>query len=731
MEEKFIDEIEKLEKKLGRKICGYPTTKGLPCKNQPEDNEEYCILHNNIKNKREVIKRIEESVEKKDDNELKKILREVNENKGNFTFNLDEIVEEELTIENILKSIDIDKLLVEEEEEDELTEDEEREFVKQINIDIDKDLKFIEDLIMKQKENSKIEFENSKEPNQTEDEIDFEKGNMDIEPDEIVESISALDEDMSVENNLFTGEEPNQTEDEIDFENGNIDIEPDEIVESISALDEDMSVDNSLFTGEEPNQTEAILLNEEELLNEIELPEEIPQEETELSEDIGNELNELLNEYEEPLQEEEPNQTEDILLNEEELFNEIELPEEIPQEETELSEDIGNELNELLNEYEEPLQEENDNLSESEMNMLLNNDSFSETEDEDADLESLLNDYNEEEKLTGLNEEIPIILEEMESDEILKDTKEESLLNNIFDDSEDDFTMEPIEPEKEKLEELNLDEMLKKASKKSDKRKDEPNKTKYFIIKHKYKLILVLIAFLIISITGIVKIVGNLKNNKPTTVIFNNMKKNEEIDRMRKAKGEKVEDIIQKQVDEKIKNVSKNTNFIGDIGKKEMLIQELNELIVKRGLEKDQDELNKIDDKIIDTHNKIENIDFEDNEITRDELKKNLNPKLTITKIDIIKPVGSNLTINLVSSKNLDKEPEKMSLYKDLNSSLKHIFEEYNNINVVSITVLKKDKKILKVAELTAKRSEYEKAIRVKSNTPRQELSNYKFVELE
>ncbi|NLK62489.1 MAG: hypothetical protein GX287_03465, partial [Fusobacteria bacterium] len=220
MEEKFIDEIEKLEKKLGRKICGYPTTKGLPCKNQPEDNEEYCILHNNIKNKREVIKRIEESVEKKDDNELKKILREVNENKGNFTFNLDEIVEEELTIENILKSIDIDKLLVEEEEEDELTEDEEREFVKQINIDIDKDLKFIEDLIMKQKENSKIEFENSKEPNQTEDEIDFEKGNMDIEPDEIVESISALDEDMSVENNLFTGEEPNQTEDEIDFENG-------------------------------------------------------------------------------------------------------------------------------------------------------------------------------------------------------------------------------------------------------------------------------------------------------------------------------------------------------------------------------------------------------------------------------------------------------------------------------------------------------------------------------
>ncbi|NLK63416.1 MAG: hypothetical protein GX287_08215, partial [Fusobacteria bacterium] len=415
----------------------------------------------------------------------------------------------------------------------------------------------------------------------------------------------------------------------------------------------------------------------------------------------------------------------------EELFNEIELPEEIPQEETELSENIGNELNELLNEYEEPLQEENDNLSESEMNMLLNNDSFSETEDEDADLESLLNDYNEEEKLTGLNEEIPIILEEMESDEILKDTKEESLLNNIFDDSEDDFTMEPIEPEKEKLEELNLDEMLKKASKKSDKRKDEPNKTKYFIIKHKYKLILVLIAFLIISITGIVKIVGNLKNNKPTTVIFNNMKKNEEIDRMRKAKGEKVEDIIQKQVDEKIKNVSKNTNFIGDIGKKEMLIQELNELIVKRGLEKDQDELNKIDDKIIDTHNKIENIDFEDNEITRDELKKNLNPKLTITKIDIIKPVGSNLTINLVSSKNLDKEPEKMSLYKDLNSSLKHIFEEYNNINVVSITVLKKDKKILKVAELTAKRSEYEKAIRVKSNTPRQELSNYKFVELE
>ncbi|MGM0509154.1 MAG: hypothetical protein ACQERZ_08370, partial [Fusobacteriota bacterium] len=61
--EKFEEQILEIEKVEDKKICGYPTKSGTPCKNEVEDDEEFCYLHKDGDSEiKEDIKKIKKNI---------------------------------------------------------------------------------------------------------------------------------------------------------------------------------------------------------------------------------------------------------------------------------------------------------------------------------------------------------------------------------------------------------------------------------------------------------------------------------------------------------------------------------------------------------------------------------------------------------------------------------------------------------------------------------------------
>ena len=329
----------------------------------------------------------------------------------------------------------------------------------------------------------------------------------------------------------------------------------------------------------------------------------------------------------------------------------------------------------------------------------------------------------EEVNETEEDEEIPILFNELEEENDME--KEEGfedigeLLGNIDEDSD----LSKLADNKSKnifdddiLEELELSTETSKEEKSANKKEKKASKLggiKYLLLKNKYKIFILFMAAVLISIIMIFF--------KPIDITNGNISKKNEIT---------VEEKINKT--EKVKESSKEEEK-EDITKPEKIVTEdafaeLENLAeqLKEASKKEKEQINK---RIEELKKKIKETEKEENKKMEIRLMTKIEDNISFTTSEIIKSNGVNVILLLKnkSKYNSKNKAERERLHKDLYKSVKTVFDSEEKVNTVNISVISEEE-IGKMAELTVKRHDYEK-VKEENNSYDTILSNFRLIE--
>ena len=656
MNKKNTTNEEKIEIDGENRTCGYVTARGTACKKKPEEGHKYCKYHLEHEN--------EELNENREDMDF---LRAEIANPDNI-----EIEEsEELSLTDILEKNGEDIV------KEEISEKEE-----------------IEEIIEETEEKLNEELMEVSE-NELEDlKIDNELEELNI----LTEEVELEKENESLEEEIYNGPSPEAL------------VEMEEELFRVKEEQELSGEENAMV----PHWEDMVYENQLKIdRNNIEITEERENEAEEPKEEVMN-LEEIL--IEPAITEETENKAEEPkeeVMNLEEIATEPAITEETENKVEEPKEEVMN-LEEIATETEkiEESREVKNIVKEEEVLEELEN-IFVETQAESKE------EVNETEE----DEEIPILFNELEEENDME--KEEGfedigeLLGNIDEDSD----LSKLADNKSKnifdddiLEELELSTETSKEEKSANKKEKKASKLggiKYLLLKNKYKIFILFMAAVLISIIMIFF--------KPIDITNGNISKKNEIT---------VEEKINKT--EKVKESSKEEEK-EDITKPEKIVTEdafaeLENLAeqLKEASKKEKEQINK---RIEELKKKIKETEKEENKKMEIRLMTKIEDNISFTTSEIIKSNGVNVILLLKnkSKYNSKNKAERERLHKDLYKSVKTVFDSEEKVNTVNISVISEEE-IGKMAELTVKRHDYEK-VKEENNSYDTILSNFRLIE--
>ncbi len=334
-------------------------------------------------------------------------------------------------------------------------------------------------------------------------------------------------------------------------------------------------------------------------------------------------------------------------------------------------------------------------------------------------------------------DEIPILFNELEDESEENEDKDEfgdigELLGNIDEDSD----LSQMIEEKPKnifdddiLEELEFPKENKKEEKAKKKQENKENKTggiRYFILKNKYKIFVIFIAAVLISIIMVMY--------KPIEITGEKIYKKSEI----VVEGKNKETTEKHIVAESVKTIEKNKEKI----KTTEEIKKIEKVQEKRGtlfdeldktIEKSKDatgeEKKKIEAKIEELNKKIKDMEEAENKKMELRLIGKIEENIMFTESEIIKSNGINVVLLLKNKKEYDEatKQNRQKIHRDLYKVIKTVFDSEEKVNMVNISVISEGKTDKK-AEITARRYEYER-VKEDSDSYDTMLSNFRLIE--
>ena len=656
MNKKNTTNEEKIEIDGENRTCGYVTARGTACKKKPEEGHKYCKYHLEHEN--------EELNENREDMDF---LRAEIANPDNI-----EIEEsEELSLKDILEKNGEDIVKEEISEKEEI-----EEIIEETEEKLNEELMEVSE---NELEDLKIDNE-LEELNILTEEVELEKENESLE-EEIYNGPSpeAL---VEMEEELFRVKEEQELSGE---ENAMVPHWEDMVYENQLKIDRN----NIEITEERENEAEEPkeeVMNLEEILIEPAITEETGNKAGEPKEEVMN-LEEIL--IEPAITEETENKVEEPkeeVMNLEEIATETEKIEE--------SREVKNIVKE------EEVLEELENI-------------FVETQAESKE------EVNETEE----DEEIPILFNELEEENDME--KEEGfedigeLLGNIDEDSD----LSKLADNKSKnifdddiLEELELSTETSKEEKSANKKEKKASKLggiKYLLLKNKYKIFILFMAAVLISIIMIFF--------KPIDITNGNISKKNEI--TVEEKINKTEKVKESSKEEEKEDITKTEKIVTEdaFAELENLAEQL-----KEASKKEKEQINK---RIEELKKKIKETEKEENKKMEIRLMTKIEDNISFTTSEIIKSNGVNVILLLKnkSKYNSKNKAERERLHKDLYKSVKTVFDSEEKVNTVNISVISEEE-IGKMAELTVKRHDYEK-VKEENNSYDTILSNFRLIE--
>lgn len=713
--------------------CGYITKKGTPCKNRPEDGHKYCKLH--IVHEDEKVSEVKNS-ETSDMGFLMDSIYSYDKNENflhkeeeNFQNSFEEGVQHPLSI---IGEVDNPELMAEflkyEAEQNKAEKEESEIFLEENKDNLDNRMEEIKEEI---------------------DDNFFKETSTEGISEELFEENKEFDFSSEEKNEMLFEKNENITDDLIfgNIEEKNRDFFADIIEKKEELFSEDIeekNKENTIFETIQNNE-ENSSLKEEDLLVEKEI----------------ENLEELPEEILEPTIDKSSLEIDSITLNNAEMESLMGITEKEEKpvikeevvEKNSIDEELGIDFDKVMKE----LKEEEENVKQEEI--IGEKDKIMEQEKN----KNIIDD----------EDDIPILLDEIQEEAEEKAKKHDDmddlsdLLGNIDENSDISQVIGSDDSERVKnlfdediLEELDLPPKGKKESEKSKKKeKKEPSKLianiKYGLIKYKYKIFIIIIGMAIIGIiaamytpfqvvpnsklskevvNGVkdVEVSENALKNKP-----NEIKVKEEPVKVPESKvvensNENKEKAVVEKPNENVetkgtKEVNKEKIADTNNNEKTKLTQELEREIGLLNSAVNEKDKKEIQGKIEAFSKQIKMIEDKENNEKADKIKEGIDSIVLNSNVDIVKTNSVNAIVVLkMERKNESQVVSNEKMDRDLYKIIENIFENYEDINNVNINVINENGRG-KVAEITAKRYEYEKIQKVNQSYSIL-LSNFKLI---